>query len=443
MKNYKTTFVILAIGLIGLSARGQVATHPSSSAASQEASTQSSPEPHEPCENRLKVDDDTLTRGWFGVGRTLQEQGLSFKLSATQVYQQNTHGGLSTHRDKGRYSGRYDLEGEADLEKLIHLPGGRVYVQARGGWSNGIDEPSVGSAMGVNNIAFGDRPISLWQLYYEQSLLDKKLLVRVGKMDLTSCLECCDTKSCFDGSLFANDETAQFLNESLVNNPTIPFPAPGLGALVHVEPVEGWYMAAAVVDADARDDETGFNTAIHGPADTFSIYETGLLPKLPSNNGLLQGSYRMGIWYDPQAKHRLDGSGIKRDNVGFYTSCDQMLWKENNQKDDMQGLGVFGRYGIADAAVDRIKSFWSTGLQYQGIIPTRDKDVMSFGVGQGRFSRQADFARSSETVLEWFYNIEVTPWLHVSPDVQYIFNPGGNDSANSAVEVGLRVGITF
>ena len=38
--------------------------------------------------------------------------------------QQNVEGGLSTHRDAGRYSGRYDLEGEADLEKLANLPGG-------------------------------------------------------------------------------------------------------------------------------------------------------------------------------------------------------------------------------------------------------------------------------------------------------------------------------
>jgi len=250
-------------------------------------------------------------------------------------------------------------------------------------------------------------------------------------------------RSCFDGSAFANDETCQFLNHSLVNNPTIPFPDPGLAALIHAEPVEGWYVAAAVADADAEATETGFNTAFHGPADTFSIYETGILPKLPSARGPLQGGYRVGMWYDPQAKDRLDGSGTKTGDVGFYTSCDQMLWRPSDKQDDARGLGVFGRYGIANADVNEIKSFWSTGVQYRGLIPTRDKDVTSFGVGQGRLSRQAEFTKSNETALEWFYNIEVTPWLHVSPDVQYIFNPGGDASVNDAVVLGVRVQVSF
>jgi porin len=420
-----------------------VTTQPTSAPATQEAPGRASAEPNNPSETGPTADEGTLTGGWFGLGRKLQEQGLSAKLSLTQVYQQDVDGGLSTHKERGRYSGRYDLEGEADLEKLINLPGGRVYALARGGWSEGIDEPSVGSLLGVNNVPMGDEPIALWQLYYEHVLLDKKVTVRVGNLDLTNCLECCETKSCFDGSLFANDETSQFLNRSLVNNPTIPFPQPGLGALIHAEPVEGWYVAAAVADADAQATETGFNTAFHGAADTLSIYETGILPKLPSANGPLQGGYRVGMWYDPQAKDRLDGSGVKRDGVGFYTSCDQMLWKENGHKDDTQGLGVFGRYGIANADVSEIKSFWSIGPQYRGLIPTRDKDVMSFGVAQGRLSRQAEFTRSNETILEWFYNIELTPCLHISPDVQYIFNPGGDASVNDAVVVGVRVQVSF
>jgi len=93
--------------------------------------------------------------------------------------------------------------------------------------------------------------------------------------------------------------------------------------------------------------------------------------------------------------------------------------------------------------VSQIKSFWSTGLQYQGLIPTRDKDVTSFGVGHGRLSRQAGFTRSNETVLEWFYNIEVTPWLHVSPDLQCIFNPGGDASVKDAVVIGVRLQMSF
>jgi porin len=388
------------------------------------------------------LERDTLTNNWFGLGQALEKDGIEVALSLTQILQRNVHGGLSTHQDKGGYSGRYDLCALADLEKLAGLHGGRIVAQARGGWSNGIGE-TVGSLMGVNTVAIGDEPAILWRLYYEQRLLDNKVKVRVGKIDLTDSPDCFGAAGSFDTTPFTNDETAKFLNRSLFNNPSIPMPQPGLGTWVQAAPVKEWYVAAAVADADARVRETGFNTAFHGPDDFFSIYETGFLPKLPSSNGALQGGYRVGMWYDPRAKERFDGSGQKRDDVGFYTNCDQMVWKENDKKDDTQGLGVFARYGIADADVNEIKSFWSTGVQYQGLIPTRDKDVMAFGVGQSRLSREAGFGESQETSLEWYYNIALTPWLHVSPDVQYIFNPGGDSSATDAVVLGVRVKMSF
>lgn len=425
----------LLIGIACTEAQAQVTTQPATWPTSAQLAAET-----ESCHSSL-LDRDTLTDNWLGMGRKLSEKGLSVNLGLTQVYQQNLQGGLSTHRHAGRYSGRYGLEIDADMENLANLTGGRVYALARGGWSDGIDPPSVGSLFGVNSVAVGDRPIDLWQLYYEQSFLDNKAFIRAGKIDLTGGFECHGCPGSFDGSSFANDETAQFLNGSLVNNPTIPFPDPGMGVIAHLEPVEWWYISAAIADADADVRETGFNTGFHGNANTFSIYETGFLPRLRSSKGSLQGAYRFGMWYDPQPKGRFDGNGVKRDDVGFYTSLDQTIWKENTAEDDTQGLGIFGRYGIADADVNEIKSFWSTGLQYQGLIPTRGNDVTGFGVGQGRLSRQAGFDQSNETALEWYYNIQVTPWLHISPDVQYVFNPGG--VSTDAVIIGLRLQMSF
>lgn len=392
------------------------------------------------------MERDTLTNNWFGMGKKLSEKGLDFNLYVTQVGQQNLRGGLSTHRRAGEYAGRYDLEGQADLDKLVGWPGGKVYALARSGWSDGIDRFSVGSLTNTDAVAIGNQPIDLWQLFYEQGLFDGKVRVRVGKIDLTNCLDfsgckCC--KACFDGNNFANDERCQFLNKSLVNNPTIPFPDPGLGAMVHVEPTDWWYVSAAVADAQPDFREKVFNVDFDGSDHSFSMYETGFLPKVPSSQGPLHGAYRLGMWYDPQSKDRLNGNGAERDGVGFYTSCNQMLLKENGRMDDMRGLGVFARYGFANADVDAIKSFWSTGLQYRGLIPTRDNDVTAVGVGQGRLSRQNGFTESNETILEWYYNIELMPWLRISPDVQYVHNPGGDASVKDAVVIGARVGIAF
>ena len=128
-----------------------------------------------------------------------------------------------------------------------------------------------------------------------------------------------------------------------------------------------------------------------------------------------------------------------RDSV----SLDQMLFKERPDPDDGQGLGLFARYGCADGAVNDIRCFWSVGAQYQGLIPTRDHDVLGFGVAQGVLSPHAGFTSATETAYEVYYNAEVAPWLTVSPSVQVIDDPGGDRGARDSVVFGVRVQMAF
>jgi len=391
-------------------------------------------------ESRSLWNRPTLTNEDACWRQSFAERGVTTQLNLTQVYQQNTHGGLSTHRHKGRYSGRYDIEVEADLETLFaDRVKGKVYGLARGGWSEGIDDPSVGDLFGVNAVVVGDRPIDLWQLYYERSFFEDRVSIRVGKIDLTGCFECRGCAGSFDGNAFANDETAQFLNGSLVNNPTIPFPDPGLGAVLHYTGAEEWwYLSMAVADANSD-----VRVAFQGPSHAFAMFELGFLPQFHSRKGILQGAYRFGTWYDPQPKERWDGHGTRRGDVGFYLSFDQMIWKENCDEDDSQGVGLFGRYGFANSEVNEVHDFWSVGVQWQGLIGGRDDDVLGIGVGQGRLSQAAGFTLPHETVLELYYSAKITPWFSLDPSIQVIANPGGDQTIPDSFIVGLRSLIAF
>jgi porin len=430
------TVIALFLVMPAIPAAGQGGQQPSAVAANAAQ--------NEPAEAPAGLlDRQTLTDDWFGFGRQLESAGLAVRLTLVQVYQQNLHGGLSTHRHSGRYTGGYDLELEADLEKIARLPGGSVYALGEGSWSDGIAPSSVESWFGVNADAMGYRSLDLAELWYEQSFLDERLIVRVGKLDLTGGFQCRGCCVAFDGSAFANDQTTQFLNGALVNNPSIPFPDRGLGAVVYFQPAEWWYTAAGVGDAQADARETGFNTAFHDEDYFFSIYETGVTPQLPSANGPLQGAYRIGMWHDPRDKARFDGSGAKHDDVGTYVSLDQALCRESDREDDTQGLGVFARYGLADGKVNPIRCFWSAGVQYQGPIPTRDYDVVAFGAAQGLLSPDMGLSAAHETVLEAYYGIQVAPWLLASPSIQYVFNPGGDGGAGDAVIIGFRLCSSF
>ena len=382
---------------------------------------------------------DSLTDNWFALGQTLEQRGVSVALGLTQVYQLNLEGGLATHRRAGRYSGSYDLEVEFDLERLFRLTGGTFFVLAEGSWSDGLDASSVGSLLGINDDAGGDRAIDVTETWYQQEWLGGRLIFRVGKIDLTGGFECRGCPASFDGSAYANDEVTQFLSSSLVNNPTIPFPDNGLGVMVHAEPVEGFYVTAGAADAQADARETGFRTAFHEEDHFFAAFEIGLAPALLG----MPGTYRAGLWYDPQPKDRFTG-GVKRDDAGFYLSCDQLVHKENADAEDTQGLGLFARFGCADSDVNEINSFWSVGGQYQGPIPTRDDDVLGLGVAQGILSRDAECGRASqETVMELYYSAAVCGWLTVSGHLQYVNNPGGTNDVDDAVVVGIRVQMNF
>jgi len=394
---------------------------------------------------KAKYGTETLTDDWFGYGAKLEDYGIEISLAFTQTWQTNARGGLATHRHSGRWAANYDLYTAIDLEKLLGLKGGMMYALVEGGWSDRLDRTSIGSAVGNinNNTTGGEESIYVSELWYQQSLFNNVIKVRLGKIDLTSGFETQQFALGFDQNAFAFDETSQFMNSALNTNPTIPFPNQGLGAMVLFRPTKLFFVAAGVADAQADQHETGFNTAFRDEDYFFAIFETGLTPVIDSANGRMPGAYRVGFWYDPQDKARLNGDGSKQDDMGFYLSFDQVLFKENVYLKDEQGLGVFARYGFADSDVNAIKCFWSAGTQYEGLIPTRDNDVFAFAFAQGKVDSDAGYNKELETIMEIYYNAQLTPWFNLTPSMQYIWDPGAVHGVGNAVVFGLRMQMFF
>ena len=382
------------------------------------------------------VQRQSLTNRLLGLNDALANKGIELELGLTQIYQQNVRGGISKHHRAGRFSGSYDLELSADLQKLLGLESGTLFLHLEGGWpdTEGIDEVSVGSAFGVNADAIGNRSMDVKQLFYEGPIFGSNLTLMIGKIDFTGV---------FDSSAYADDECTQFLNAAFVDDPTIPFPQYSLGAVLTYDLTDSLYLMGGIADAQADSRETGFRTTFHDEDYFFYIFETGITPQLSSARGSLQGAYRAGLWYDPRDKEKFSDGKIRRDDTGFYLSCDQMLYREND-KDD-QGLGLFGRYGWASSKVNEVTNFWSAGFQYQGLLEDRDDDVLGFGFAQGIFSDKASstYTDDYENAFELYYNALITPWLNISPSIQFIANPGGDRTASDAVALGVRAQIRF
>ena len=412
----------------------------------------------EEAKDKPPVKDDTPTRSaagrryaassWLGAGQLLydkqklyEQTGLFLIGRHVQAYQLNlSEGSVWTHRHSGRWQGRYDIDVAWNAGKVLGWKGASFHATLSGRWSNGLNATSVGAFTDVSAFGSyvdgGDEVVFVSQYFYDQNLFDRKLLVRLGKFSLGN----------FDRNMFAEDPSRQFMNASLSSNPTIPVPEAGLGAMVHWRPTALCYLMAAVVDADADQRETGFNTAFHGKANSFTIAEAGYEPLFVANQ-LLPGSYRVGFWYDPQPKPSFhDGIFTRegtRDDMGFYLNFSQMLWRENPEGIDMQGLGVFGRYGYRHSNVTFARWFWSAGCQYQGLIPGRGVDTLGFGVAQIMLEKSTGLSEPTETAYELYYNAPILPFLNVGASVQYVRNPGGWHRINNAVVLSFRASITF
>jgi len=80
-------------------------------------------------ENDSIRERETLTEGFWEIDDELADKAIEVGFGITNVYQANVKGGTSTHNQKGRYTGSYDLELSADLQKLLGFETGTLFLQ--------------------------------------------------------------------------------------------------------------------------------------------------------------------------------------------------------------------------------------------------------------------------------------------------------------------------
>ena len=86
------------------------------------------------------------------------------------------------------------------------------------------------------------------------------------------------------------------------------------------------------------------------------------------------------------------------------------------------------------------------GSQWEGLIDVRPNDTVGLLWAYNKFTSNDTLTTapgSSETILETFYNVQVTPWFLIQPDIQYIMNPGGTRDLGNAFVIGGRLAVSF
>lgn len=371
---------------------------------------------------------------WFGLRPRLEAAGIDFHGTDTADYSKNFQGGLSTNNDSFR--NLLDLRVNVDTKALWGWEGGTFSVDFQNQSGQDGTEVLTGDVQRFDNADANGRS-QIAELWYQQFLFDDKLRLKIGKVDANS--------------EFAFPKYgADFLNGSFGHSPTIfampTYPDPAMSVNVFVYPNSWSYIGSGVYDGSGAE---GVETGSYGPKHFFTaangyffIGEIG--GKWALCNDTLPGHVAIGGWRSTSDFHRFAG-GTASGAGGAYAIVEQMLWhKRDDDKTDPQGVAAFLQYGHAGADLNDFSNHVGAGLSCTGPLNSRPFDIMGIGATYVQLSDepQAGFVQDFELSIEAFYGFQITQYLSIKPDLQYILHPGGTDNPAALVAT-LRATLAF
>lgn len=388
-------------------------------------------------------DDDlwsrrTLTGDWWGARSRMEDAGIDFEASLVYDVVSNLAGGIRTGTtDPYLFNAQVAL----DLETMFGLEGAEVFVLGQAGGGGNPSDEFVGDYQGVDDNAIDDDILQLSQLWYRQRLFEDRMSVQIGKLD-------------FLESFASPSVSASFINNGLdypstLNISTPTYPNQAFGVLLEGRPVDGVELLLGVYDGsnlpaigatDAGTGGVGPKTFFDNIAGYFVIGEA----KCSWRSGGRPGTVAVGGWghtgdFTSFRGGRVSGTG------GGYAYAQQAVWLADESDAGGPGISIFGIASFGEAATNPVQWSLAGGMSWRAPIPSRSQDEFGIGVAYARFTDDSSlFASPSETAIEAFYVAQLTPWLSLQPDLQYVIDPGGNAVATRNAFVGiLRVTIDF
>jgi porin len=391
-----------------------------------------------PCMTRA-----TLTADWCGQRSALASSGLTVAADSTNFYFGNNHGGL---RRDWEFGGHDDYVFNLDGGKAGLMEG--MFFKVRAEHRYGRDINGDTGAI-IPSTLLTELPVANSEdVYFTDVLLTQALsenfAVFAGKLDTLDA----------DANAFASGRgKTQFSNLAFVATPlalrALPYSTLGCGFIVLVEKQP--LLQVSCLNATDTTKTSGFDELFN---DGCVLAAEAHLPT-PLIGGMPGGQTLGGAWssknftslgQDPRIILPDVPIAEKSDSWVLYWNTHQYLVVDSG--DPLRGWGYFARAGVADKDTNPIEHFLEFG--FGGSSPLASRPADTFGVGWYRAYASDEIGVFLQTALgplgdgqgvEAFYNIAVTPWCHITPDVQYI--APSREVVNDALVAGLRANVNF
>lgn len=389
-----------------------------------------------------------------GVRAALAQRGITYGINYVGEVFGNPSGGF---RRGSIYEGLLEVAVDANFETLVGWKGLTFHASGYQIHGEGLTAQYIGNLNPISNIE-ATPSTRLFDLWFEQSLLDDKLSVRFGQLRVDYGGEFMSVTA---GGLYisANFGWASFTGVNLPSGGvTYPLAAPG--ARVKFDPSDNLTLLFGAYDDDPAGPCEGDPQQCNDHGLDFRLKDEPFLiaeAQFKYNQGKgaagLPGVVRIGAFKDFgtfEDQHLDDGSlsladpnssGTPRPihaDRGIYGIIEQKLANAGGGDDD-KGIWFFTRVAGMPSDRNLVDFFAEGGLTFSGLVPGRPHDDVGLAVSYSHISGDAaeldrdtvGFGtatpiRDYETLLELTYKAVIVPGFSLQPDFQYIWHPGGN-----------------
>lgn len=376
---------------------------------------------------------------WERFGQTLIDKGVFFRSYYNGDFADNPVGGLRQGAD---YAGEFNLGADVNMQTLAGIPGGAFHVTFTDRTGRDISIDDIGNNI-LGEQIYGGQSLRLSQLTWDQTLFHNRLDITIGRLN----------DAFYDGSVV----NCNFQTNAICGHVDSLFRAVGLTAYPYAvwggqavfNPTKKTYVSISLSEVNPLRSAYGshdFNFTLHG--DTGLVVPVELGYRTNFSQETFPRTYKIGGYYDSSnykdaAYNKNGGLLIDHGGVpashwgryGLYASVNQVIYRPDLK--NTRNLRFFGGFTHSLDTPEEILWGGDAGLLDTGPFASRPLDtigligtVMHFGGRELTYLKDERAAggghgtpAANELVFELNYGAQLTPWLRLMPNFQYVVNP--------------------